>query len=228
MLLLTVTWAVCWMRQLAGCYLVVWLAFIVNAGMGAVSWLYTGFNWLAHAAQTGIDFAGSAYIAVTQNGVSLWAIFRIGLVATLRELASWFLNNSLVQMVWGWLDGLVYLRLFVTITLTAISNIFWNVYDAAVKIGGLTTYMIAAVVGSITASPYDIVIGGQETIPPDQLFADGPNVTKVLWIALVSLFVIDDVVGRYDMQVLLLLPVMAMAFTAAIWTVAYWRKILPN
>jgi hypothetical protein len=165
---------------------------------------------------------------------SLWDVIRTQLTAAYRNMILSLLNSTFVQTIWGWFSWIVAVWDVVKLLLDALIEIIQRLYTALLDMVKFLMETFIYLRDALSADIWRIKIitqGGQEvdTLAPGDLYADGPNATKVLWLFLSGLGSVDYIVGMFgQFEIMLVAVVGMMAIGVFMWTARIWHDILPT
>jgi hypothetical protein len=223
----------CLIKNLFTCSLKIWVYNVTNSVLGIwrnvrlfFVWIGDGINlilaWGGGAIESGWGYASG----IVSN---LWA----GLRNIPRSVIEYVYQSDLVQWVWQRLDVLRALYPLAVGFIEALIQVFIDLGEAVIHLIDFLRETFTAIRDAFTAEYYEIVVvtdDGEviDTILPDQMFADGANLTKVLWLVLSAVSVLDQIVGMYQFEFALIVPVGGLALVTLFWTLRTWEKIIPN
>jgi hypothetical protein len=223
----------CILWNLFSCSLRIWFLNVINAVLGVFSWLSSFITWIPQMINQYLAWLGEWINGLWNWVVSFWDRFRYALTNIPRQLMIYVMESEFIQAIWRSSIFVQALWTIMRTTLMAIVAIGQDITNTIVSIVELVMQVGLVFVGEFAADPYSIVIVTDSGTPvdiidPGQLEADGPNITKALWIILLGLSTIDQLVGELRVEPLLLLPVAILTIIVISWTLKQYQQILPS
>jgi hypothetical protein len=223
----------CLIKNLFTCSLKIWVYNVTNSVLGIWRNTRLFFVWLGDGINLILAWGGGAIESgwVYASGIvsNLWA----GMRNIPRSVIEYVYQSDLVQWIWQRFDFLRALYPLAIGFVEALIQIFIDLGEAVIHLIDFLRETFTAIRDAFTAEYYEIVVvtdDGEviDTILPDQMFADGANLTKVLWLVLSAVSVLDQIVGMYQFEFALIVPVGGLALVTLFWTLRTWEKIIPN
>ncbi len=229
-----IRWLQCRISNLFYCSLYFWLLNIGNWVAGVRQQLIALLAWLPLTVQAALNWAaGSATDFAAWLG-QLWAAFRSGFTEFLFVLTQRLLESDFVQTVWAGATWLGQIWQLVWGLVQGVLTLLRALYNAVIQLVELVQGMITAVAQAWQADPYTLeyVLGIEADLPASRsatlaaLEQDGPNITKVFWLVLSSLAVVDSFAGNF-MMVWVYVAAALLSFGVIGWTFKQFYDIVP-
>lgn len=226
-------WLGCLIKNLFSCSLRIWFINLGNWIGGVLANMTNYLAWFMDAAGKAIAWAFSVLGGWYGYLSKIVSYLFDGLVAVPEKMLTYFLQSGFVQSLWNFVTNTISRMEGLSLLIDAATEAVQRMASALIEFLEMIRDLFLAVRDSFAEEAYTITIvtseGSVEEILPSQLYADGPNMTKVLWMFLASISAVDHLVGLYDpyLQMILLLSVGTMAVGTVFWTLHHWRDILP-
>lgn len=231
---LWIRWLGCKIHNLFYCALYIWLLNVANWISGVWQKFVTLLAWLPTAGQQFLNWGANAINNLLAWFGNLWNVIRTQAASIYRNLILSVMNSSFIQTVWGWFSWIGAVWDVVKILLSALIEIIHRVYLALIELVRFLVETFLMLRDALSSDIWRINIiteeGGQvDTIAPGDLYAPGPNATKILWLFLSGIGSIDYIVGMFSQFELILVAVVGtMAIGVFMWTARIWHDILPT